>query len=89
MLDVFSLFSLNCCLFSLSDFQVEQIFADDVQVKSWNVFGLPDNRFAIESAVILQLSIYYPLLLSMFGCSIKLKCTLPLFSFAEIRADGR
>lgn len=53
----FCLFSLYCCLFSLSDFQVEQIFADDVQVKSWNVFGLPDNRFAIESAVILQLSI--------------------------------
>lgn len=38
------------------DFQVEHIFADKVQVKSWNVFGLPDNRFAIESAVILQLS---------------------------------
>lgn len=39
-----------------SEFKVEHIFADNAQVKSWNVFGLPDNRFAIESAVILQLS---------------------------------
>ena len=36
---------------------MENVFADKVQVKSWNVFGLPDNRFSIESAVILQLSL--------------------------------
>lgn len=39
-----------------SEFKLENIFADKVQVKSWSVFGLPDNRFATESAVILQLS---------------------------------
>lgn len=44
-------------LFSIhSVFKVENVFADKIQVKSWNVYGLPDHRFSIESAVILQLS---------------------------------
>ncbi|XP_031619236.1 LOW QUALITY PROTEIN: dynein heavy chain 7, axonemal [Contarinia nasturtii] len=36
------------------EFKVENVFADKIQVKSWNVYGLPDNRFTIESAIILQ-----------------------------------
>lgn len=52
VLSLCSLINFHHC----SEFKVEHIFADNAQVKSWNVFGLPDNRFAIESAVILQLS---------------------------------
>lgn len=58
---------------------MEQIFADNVQVKSWNVFGLPDNRFSIESAVILQLSFPIHYILLLYFCTIKMMMPMMMF----------
>jgi len=37
-----------------SDFQLSSVLGDPVQIRAWNIFGLPSDAFSIESAIIIK-----------------------------------
>lgn len=36
------------------NFQLQSILGDRVAIRSWNIFGLPNDSFSIESGIIIQ-----------------------------------
>lgn len=41
-------------LLSYSDFQLVNVLGDPVETRSWNIYGLPNDSFSIESAIIMK-----------------------------------
>ncbi|XP_055917464.1 dynein axonemal heavy chain 7 [Eupeodes corollae] len=49
------------------DFQLQQVLGDAVEVRAWNICGLPSDSFSIESAIIMRNSRRWPLMIDPQG----------------------
>ncbi|XP_073981598.1 dynein axonemal heavy chain 7-like isoform X2 [Rhodnius prolixus] len=49
------------------DFALVNILGDPVEIRAWNIFGLPSDVFSVENAVIVRYSRRFPLLIDPQG----------------------
>ncbi|XP_025270954.1 dynein heavy chain 7, axonemal [Camponotus floridanus] len=49
------------------DFQLTQVLGDPVLIRAWNIFGLPNDLFSIDNAIIITNSRRWPLMIDPQG----------------------
>ncbi|KAK9511585.1 hypothetical protein O3M35_000215 [Rhynocoris fuscipes] len=58
---------IDCKVVCTPDFSLVAILGEPVEIRAWNIFGLPSDAFSIENAIIVRNSRRYPLLIDPQG----------------------
>ncbi|XP_043799961.1 dynein axonemal heavy chain 7-like isoform X2 [Apis laboriosa] len=57
----------NLQVICTSDFQLRDILGDPALIRSWNIFGLPNDAFSIDNGIIIKNSRRWPLIIDPQG----------------------
>ncbi|XP_026297252.1 dynein heavy chain 7, axonemal isoform X2 [Apis mellifera] len=57
----------NLDVICTSDFQLRDILGDPALIRSWNIFGLPNDAFSIDNGIIIKNSRRWPLIIDPQG----------------------
>ncbi|RZF45726.1 hypothetical protein LSTR_LSTR017152 [Laodelphax striatellus] len=54
-------------IFCSKDFQLSQILGQPVEIRAWNIFGLPTDSFSVDNGIIVKNARRYPLMIDPQG----------------------
>lgn len=50
------------------DFSVTNTLGEPVEIRAWNIFGLPSDAYSIENGIIVKLVIFFLVIFNILSC---------------------